>query len=252
MKKVLTFCILVFLICTFIYSVDDADNSLLKGDQFYTNHDNQNAVTAYLEALSQDSMNYEASWKASRAYIDIGETLKDDARREHFLMGEKYARKAVSLDSLDGYGHVYLSIALGRVALDESAKKRIQMSKEIRKHADLAIQYNPNLDIAYHVLARWHRKISNLSWIEKSFANIFLGGVPKDASNEQAVDNFKKAIELNPNHINHHLELGITYKMMKKKEEALKEFQICLELPVSDSDDPQYKQEARELIEDIK
>jgi tetratricopeptide (TPR) repeat protein len=252
MKTLCVDLLLVFVFSSLIYAVDDPNDACAEGDRFYENHEHQNALDAYLEVLSRDSLNYEASWKASRAYIDIGETLEDDPRREHFLLGEKYARKAVSLDSTDGYGHVYLSIALGRVALDAGAKKRIQMSKEIKKHAELAIQYNPDMDIAYHVLGRWHRKISNLSWIEKSFANIFLGGVPKDASNEQAVLNFKKAIELNPNHINHHLELGITYKMMKKKDEALKELQICLDLPASDSDDPKYKQEAKELIEDIK
>jgi tetratricopeptide (TPR) repeat protein len=252
MKAILMFLALTFLTSTTILSDDEIDELIAKGDQFYQNHDNRSALETYLTVLNKDSLNYEGLWKTSRAYIDIGETLKDDPRKEHFLKGEKVARKAVLLDSTGAYGHIYLSIALGRVALDAGAKKRIKLSKEIKKHADLAIKYDPEIDFAYHVLARWHRKISNLSWIEKSFANVFLGGVPKDASNEQAVDNFKKAISLNPNHINHHLELAKTYKMMKKKEEAVKELQICLDLPVSDSDDPQYKEEAKELLEDLK
>jgi tetratricopeptide (TPR) repeat protein len=251
MKTILTLFVLMFLSTTTLFSDDEINNLILKGDQFYRNHDNRSALEAYLGVLSRDSLNYEGLWKASRAYIDIGETLEDDPRKEHFLKGEDVARKAILLDSTGAYGHIYLSIALGRVALDAGAKKRIQLSKEIKKHADLAIKYDPEIDFAYHVLARWHRKISNLSWVEKSFANVFLGGVPKDASNEQAVDNFKKAIALKPEHINHHLELAITYKMMKKKEEAVKELKICLDLPVSDSDDPKYKEEAKELLEDL-
>jgi tetratricopeptide (TPR) repeat protein len=252
MKKIFGLAISIFVLMSIAFSQDDLAVLLAKGDEFYTMHDHQSALNAYLAVLQTDSLNYEALWKAARAYVDIGETLTDEPRKDHFLEGEKCARKAVLVDSMGSDGHLYLSIALGRVALDASAKQRIKMSKEIRKHAELAIKYNPNSDSAYHVLGRWHRKIANLSWIEKSFANVFLGGVPKDASDEQAVAQFKKAIEINPNHINHHLELGITYKMMNNKEDALKEFQRCLDLPVSDSDDPGYKEEARKLIEELK
>jgi Tfp pilus assembly protein PilF len=152
---------------------------------------------------------------------------------------------------LGSKGHLFLSIALGRVALDAGAKERIQLSKDIKKEVDLAIKYDPNDDLAYHVLGRWNRKLSNLSWIEKGFADIFLGGVPEDASDENAVAAFKKAIQLRPQHINHHLELGITYEMMDMDEEARKEFQICLDLPKSDSDDTKYKKDAQERLDDL-
>jgi tetratricopeptide (TPR) repeat protein len=252
MKKIFNSFMLILIFTALLFAQDEIEILLVKGDECYNTHDHQGALKSYLDVLQIDSLNYEASWKAARAFVDIGETLTGDTRKEHFQNGEKFARQAVSIDSTNGAGHLYLSIALGRVALDASAKRRIQLSKEIRKHAELAIKYDPNSDSAYHVLGRWHRKIAHLSWIERNFANIFLGGVPKDASDEQAVSHFKKAIELNPNHINHHLELGITYKMMDKKEEALRELQLCLELPVSDSDDPKYKEEARELIADLK
>jgi Flp pilus assembly protein TadD len=80
---------------------------------------------------------------------------------------------------------------------------------------------------------------------------MFLGGVPEDASEENAIAAFKKAIELKPNHINHHLELGITYEMMDMIEEARKEFQTCLDLPISDSDDAKYKTDAQERLADL-
>ncbi len=208
-------------------------------------------MTAYLGALNADSLNYEASWKTSRAYVDIGETLEEDARAESFKEAEKYAQHAVKIDSLGAKGHLQMAIALGRVALDAGAKERVQMSKEIKRHVDLAIKYDPNDDISYHVLGRWNRKLANLSWIESTFADIFLGGVPDEATDENAVSSFKKAIELNPNHINHHLELGITYEMMGLDEEARSEYQKCLDLPKSDSSDDEHKAQARERMEDL-
>ena len=224
---------------------------LEKGDQAYQSFNNKQALDFYQKAVSDDNTSYEATWKLSRAYVDVGETLEGDAREDYYKKAEKYARKAVEIKNDGSNGHLYLAIALGRVALDASAKQRIKMSKEIRKEAELAIKLDPNNDLAYHVLGRWHRKISNLSWIEKGFADMFLGGVPKDASNQAAVENFKKAIELKPDYINHHLELGITYEMMDQTDLARKEFEKCLSLPVSSAKDKEHKEKARELLNDL-
>jgi tetratricopeptide (TPR) repeat protein len=235
-----------------LFAENDVTIQIAKGDSLYNLLDNNGALEYYLAALQLDSMNYEANWKASRAYTDVGETIEDeDERATLYLKGSQLARRAVKIDSTGAKAHLYLSIALGRVALDAGAKERIKLSKEIKKEVDLAIKYDPNDDIAYHVLGRWNRKLSNLSWIESGFADIFLGGVPEDASDENAVAAFKKAIKLKPNHINHHLELGITYEMMGMDEEAKKEFQTCLDLPNTDSSDPKYKTQAQEYLEDL-
>ena len=246
---------IIFVACSFALqgvAGDEVLQQIAKGDSLFKLFDNKGALDGYLAALQLDSMNYDANWKAARAYTDVGETIEDDDERaKMYLKGSQHAQKAVQIDSLGSKGHLFLSIALGRVALDAGAKERIKLSKDIKKEVDLAIKYDPNDDIAYHVLGRWNRKLSNLSWIEKGFADMFLGGVPEDASEENAVAAFKKAIELKPYHINHHLELGITYEMMDMEEEARKEFQICLDLPKSDSDDAKYKKDAQERLEDL-
>ncbi len=224
---------------------------LQKGDQAYKSFNNKEALAFYQKAFDEDNTNYEAAWKLSRAYVDVGEGLEGEARENYYKESEKYARKAIALKGDGSNGHLYLAIALGRVALDAGAKQRIKMSKEIRKEAEMAIKLDPQNDLAYHVLARWHRKISNLNWLEKSFADMFLGGIPKDASNEAAIKNFKKAIEINPDYINHHLELGITYEMMDNPELARQEFEKCLSLPVSSAKDKEHKEKARELLNDL-
>lgn len=222
-----------------------------KGDLLYDKFDNNGAMDAYQKALEADPMNYEAAWKLSRTIVDIGETLTGDERAAMYIKGEEFARKAIAIDSTGAKGHLQLSIALGRVALDASAKERIRMSKEIKKEADLAIKYDPNDDIAYHVLGRWNRKIANLSWIEETFANMFLGGVPEEASDENAVKCFKRAIEIKPGYINHHLELGITYEMMGEDELAAQAFKKCIELPETHFKDKAYKAQAKQMLEDL-
>jgi hypothetical protein len=243
-------CVALFFATTVIgqeMSMDLMDQADALHDKF----DNKGALDLYKKIVEADSLNYEANWKAARTYVDLGETLEDDERAAHYKQGELYARRAIRADSTGSQGHLQLSIALGRVALDASAKERIRMSKEIKKEADLAVKYDPNNDIAYHVLGRWNRKIANLSWIEETFANMFLGGVPEEASDENAVKCFQNAIKINPGYINHHLELGMTYEMMGLDIEAAAAFQKCLDLPETHFKDKQYKAQARELLEDL-
>jgi tetratricopeptide (TPR) repeat protein len=246
-----TFIFLLTISLSMLHAGTEIPALIARGDSCFKALDNPGALKAYQEAVGLDSLNYESNWKLSRAFVDIGETMEGDERAEYFKQAEKYAQKAVTIDSTGSKGHLQLAVALGRVALDAGAKERVQMSKEIKRQVDLAIKYNPKDDIAYHVLGRWNRKLANLSWIETTFANMFLGGIPDEASDENAVKCFKKAIELNPNHINHHLELGITYEMMGRDEEARKEYQICLDLPDSDSADEAHKAEAKRRLEDL-
>jgi tetratricopeptide (TPR) repeat protein len=231
----------------------DASQYIVMGDSAYAKFENPVALKYYSDAMKADSNSYEAAWKLSRAFVDVGEDLTDkEQRKEYFQNGEAYARKAISIDSIGSKGHLYLSIALGRVALDAGKKEQVRLSKEIKVEVDKALQLDPNDDIAWHVLGRWNRKMATLGWIQRKFANIFLGGVPKDASLENAEKDFQKAIQLNPGHINHYLELGITYEEMDKKEEAKKQFEEVLSLPKTSADDDRYKEEAKEYLRKLK
>lgn len=225
---------------------------LTKGDTAYHNFDNRLAMEFYFRAFESDITNYEAAWKLSRAYVDVGETFQDkDKRKEYYQTAEKYARKAVENNPDGSMGHLSLSIALGRVALDAGAKERVRLSKEVKAEVDKALELEPENDIAWHVLGRWHRKLATLSWIEKRFAGIFLGGVPKEASVETSAECFQKAIELNPNYLNHHMELAITYEELDQKEKAVEEYKKVLELPKMDADDDNHRKKAKERLEDL-
>lgn len=254
MLKIIQTKILLFsyLLLSIIWAQDTEKPFLVQGDDAFAAFNNEKALENYFRAEKLNPDSYEANWKLSRAYVDVGETLNDeDKRAEYYNESEKFARAAIKINPEGSDGHLFLSIALGRVALDAGAKQRIKMSKEIKKEADLAIRFNPNNDTAYHVLGRWNRKISNLSFIEKGFADLFLGGVPEGASNEAAVNNFKKAIELNPTYVNHYLELGITYEMMGEDQLAIEAFKKCLELSPSSAKDAKHKEVAKEHLDDL-
>jgi tetratricopeptide (TPR) repeat protein len=230
-----------------------AGDLVAAGDTAFQKFDNQAAMESYQKALKTDPQCYEAAWKLARAYIDLGEKLTDkEQRKEYYMKAHETAKKAVEINPKAAKGHLYLGISLGRVALDAGGKEKVRLSKEIKSEVDKTLAIDPNDDIAWHVLALWNRNISTLSWIEKQFADIFLGGVPKEASVEKAVECLKKAIQIRSGHINHHLELGITYEVLDKKDLAIKEYEKVLELPISDADDKDHKAKAEKLLEKLK
>lgn len=251
MKSFLVTIMFSAVLITSVFSQQEMNVLVSHGDSLFNLFDNPGSLEYYQKAYDLDSTNYDACWKLSRAFVDVGENLEDDPRAEYYKKGNLYGEKAVMLNPEGAKGHLRLSIAIGRVALDAGAKERVRLSKEVKKEVDIAIKLNPDDDIAYHVLGRWNRKLANLSWIERGFANMFLGGVPEDASEENAVANFKKAIEINPGYINHHLELGMTYEMMDMEEEAGAEYQKCLNLPKSSAKDDMHKATAKEKLDDL-
>lgn len=230
----------------------DADTWVARGDSAYAAFDNRAALDAYRSALALDSSRIEATWKLARAYVDVGEILPEKEARADFYQNARIAAdRAIALDSTSAKAWLFRSIALGRVALDAGAKERVQLSKDVRDAVQRSLVLDSTDAVAWHVLGRWHRKLATLSWIEKRFANIFLGGVPKEASVEEAARCFQRAAALEPHGLSHVLELGITWEALDEKEKAAEAYRKVLSMTVTDSDDPGRQEEARRRLGDL-
>ena len=257
MKNASVTALLIGLVIAFFSNVSAQDmeaatvqDFIAKGDVFYDNFDNDNALLAYKKAAELDTTHCEAWWKLARAYIDVGEDSEEEKQKELYYLGLEAAERAVRHGPEIADAQFELSVALGRVALSEGGKTKVRMSARIKEVGEKTIELDPQHDGALHVLARWHREVANLSGVLKAFAKILYGGLPP-ASNEEAVDYFKRAIAVDPAHINHHLELARTYVNMKEWQMAKTEYDKVLSLPVKHSNDPHYKKEAEAEIETV-
>ena len=256
MKKILSICvILVLLVVVPVFAQDtDVATLMAKGDSLADIWDHEGAAIAYMGALKMDPTNYELLWKAGDQYTEIADALPKSEKKQketYFEKARELCDRAIESNP-DGYeGHFRLAVALGRLALFRGGKEKIKLSKLIKAEGDKAVELNPQADLAYHLLARWHQNLANLSGLLKFFANTFFGGLPP-ASNEEAVELFQKAISIDPNHIEHHLELAKTYEFMKKKELMRKPLETVLSLPNVEEDDPEFKDEAKELLKKLK
>jgi len=222
-----------------------------KGDEFALAFKIQQALDAYIEAFETDTSNCQALWRIAKMYIDLGEETEAEERSQYYYTAEKWSRKTVSVCPDEPNGHFFVAVASGKLALYEGGKRKVNRSKEVKAEADKTLELEPNHHGAYHVLGRWHREIASLNWILKAAAKLIYGGVPPGATHKAAIVNFKKAIEINPEWINHHKQLGLTYMEMKKWQLAKNEFEAVLELPVFDHEDEYHKKVSSKLLDKV-
>jgi tetratricopeptide (TPR) repeat protein len=254
MKKRLFLFGLLILAAGSVLAQNTVAEQMALGDSLKDKWDHAGAAAAYMKALEIEPNHYEALWKAGDQVTEVADKLpaKEKAKKQaDFLKAAGLCKKAIQVNPKGWEGHFRLSVASGRLALDLGGKAKINMSKAIKAEADTAVMLNPRADLAYHVLGRWHQNLANLSGFLKFFAKLLYGGVPP-GSNEESVAMFKKAIEIDPNHIEHYLELARTYQFMGKKDLMREPLEKVLSLPDKDEDDPLFKKEAQVMLAKLK
>ncbi len=226
---------------------------LAEGDQHYAAARLAEARKSYAAAVQAEPASYVALCRLSRAESELGELQSGDEQKRTWLAAVEHARAAVQAAPDSAGGHVWLAVALGRQALREGAKTKLALSKDIKAEVDKALRLDPNLGRAYHVRAVWNMKVSSLNAIERMAANAVLGGVPKGASFANAEQDFQKAIQLEPDYVNHHLEYARLLLDRGRKPEARRELEKAVALKAGGSAlDAHYQAEAKGLLAKLK
>ncbi len=222
-----------------------AATEVAKGDAALARLDLAGGIGAYTAAVESSPDDYDALWKLARALTDEATLSKDErAQKDLCVRAEKLARKAITVEPNDSKGHAYLAVAVGKLALFEGGKRKVELSKEVKAEAEKALQCNPDDDVALHVLAIWNREMVELSWFLRSFAQLLYGKFPP-ASLDAALADLRRAVQLRPDVIPHHVELGITLASAKRWAEAKTELDRGLALPTSWVTDDYYRALAR-------
>lgn len=219
------------------------------GDAFFAKMDYPSAIYVYEQVLQREPDNAEVLWKLARAHICLGDVSEGDHVENHYRQSEQYARRCVELQKDLADGHVWLAAALGSIAMYEGAKTKVKLAREIKKEIDIALALDPDHDAAYSLLGSFHRAIGGVSWLERSLADLLLGGLPKGGYDE-GEKAFKKAIALRPDAIRHQFELGMLYWEWGKKAEAIRWFNQAKQLQAQMASDHRRLRRITRLLDD--
>ena len=217
------------------------------------------ALEHYRAALALDSTRYDALWKAGRELVDIAKQIegKDDSSkhlRDSLYTGARaYGDAAVRVNPTGADGHFTVGQALGRLSRTKGGKERVRFAKLIYDEGMRAIELDSTHDGAYHLIGAWHAEVQRLSGFQKFFAKALFGGGFLDKGNWADAERYlARAIALKPANIFHRLELGEVYVDLQKYAKARELLTSINTLPLADVLDREYKQEAKQVLEDIR
>ncbi|HTY38099.1 MAG TPA: tetratricopeptide repeat protein [Bacteroidota bacterium] len=214
--------------------------------------ENQKALESFQAALALEPNNYEALWRVSRTYIDIGEHLPANTDQEKTVQLQTYekalefANKAVAANANGAMGYTRRAIANGRIALFKGVWESLDLVKQTKADCEKAITLDPREAAAFYVLGRTHMKVSEKPKIVRwplglGWANL-----------DDAVKNYEKAIALRPDFIMYRLDCARAYVEQDEYAKARAHLNAIASLPTLDEDDTQFRKEAQELLEKVK
>jgi len=188
-------------------------------------------------------------WRRALLLADLGkQTDGTDKKLRLFKRSLDASQNALEADSTDAWAHLTAALAEARLTLYVGTSERIRRSRAVKHHADRAIALDSTMAPAYHIRGRWHRDIADLGLLERTLVKTFYGGLP-DASFEQSLRNFQRAIELESKPYNH-LEIAKTYLAMDQPDRARRHLRKCLNTSGSPFD-TEYHREARSLLQQL-
>ncbi len=249
-----------FLLCIITASWSHANDAGLDGkaaklyarglqaqEELRTN--NALSVLLQVEKLAPD--NPKVLQKIARQYSDSTIDTPDDTRQQQLLeKALRYSERAAELDPTDPVNVLSLAIVKGKIASIQGNKAKVEAARMIKADARRAIELDPDYAWAHHVLGRWHREVNELGSIARFFTKILYGGLP-EASIDEAVFHLEKATELEPENLNHFLELGFAYQAAGEVGKARINFGRGLEMPNREKHDASAKRRARAALADL-
>jgi tetratricopeptide (TPR) repeat protein len=227
---------------------DSFNDLIMKGDAFDVKLEASEALQYYLPAEKLQPDNVRVLVRIARQYRHL--MADATARDEKLRLGRialDYAQRAAALAPNDSEAQLSIAISYGKMLPLMGIKEQIEAARRIKETADEAIRLDPHNDLAWHVLGRWHRVLSDVSLVKRGMASLIYGQLPQTTT-EEAVRCFEKAIEINPNRLMHYVELGRAYAQMGRTAEARQFIEKGLAMPDMEKDDPETKRRGRETL----
>ncbi|MBN8711460.1 MAG: hypothetical protein BGO12_10435 [Verrucomicrobia bacterium 61-8] len=222
-----------------------------KTDALDAKNRNAEALVVIQQADQLSPGNAEILYRLAKQKAQLMLDAKSSAERKQ-LGAEALdaAQRAVAADPKSAEAHLSLAIVYGRIAQDESARRKVELSRLIRDEAEIAAKLDPKEDYAWHVLGRWNYEMANFNAVLKALAQAIYGKFP-DASNEKAVEYLEKAVALRPDRVVHQIELGRAYLAIGEKDKARAALEKGLSLPSLAKDDNETKERGRKALSQL-
>jgi len=223
-----------------------------QGDLLDKQFKSAEALAAYERAAAVDPNDAELQRKIAKQYVEL--VLDASSRKEQLRLaqlGYDRALKAKTLDPSDAETRLTVAVAAGRLAYYSSDPRvKMELSRVVKNESDEALRLRPRYALAWHFIGRWHYEMATLNPLLRRVAEAIYGKLPP-ASQDEAIRNLARAVELEPDNALFHAELGRAYLAAGRKAEARRELEKSLSLPNRNRDDAGARQRAKQALSEL-
>jgi len=224
-------------------AVPEADPRVTEADELYWEHRVPKSLEMLEDLLDSEPESYPALRDAARSAVAWG--LLSHGRKiqnQWFKIGESYARRATEVEPELVGGLYWLLSAKGLRAAQTGGREASALSREVYDLAHRVLEMDSLHAGAHHALGVVNYRVRRLSVLERFVARNFLGGdVISLTSWEDAERYLTRAVELRPEYILFHLDLGRMYLNRGRTDEARRHLERALELPVLEPPDTRFR-----------
>ncbi|MDQ5978473.1 MAG: hypothetical protein QG602_1447 [Verrucomicrobiota bacterium] len=216
-----------------------------------TRLDSARALELLLQAAAAKPDDALILQKIARQYSDLT-TEQDDIeeKKRYAQTALDYALRAVALNPRDPVNVLSLAVCHGKLAVYSDTRTKVKYSRLVKEEAERALALDPNYAWAHHILGRWHHEVASLGLTARWAVRLFYGGLP-DASPAAAVRHLEKAVALEPDELNHHLELGFAYAAAERQADAQTAWRRGLAMPDRGRHDTAAKRRVRDTLDNL-
>jgi tetratricopeptide (TPR) repeat protein len=219
------------------------------GDELYASLKTEEALRWYHHAYDIAPRESKTLIRLVRAYGDLGwlHLRKDSSSQSNYLQAAAFAETLLTVEPTKAEAHFWFAMAKGSLIPFVSTSEKIHIGKDVRFHAEKAIEIDSTYSYAYVILAIFEREEAKLSWLERVIARIVFGG-ELNGSLTRSEELLFKALKYDRNSTYAYFELSRTYNTMGRKEDSIASLKKVIDLPVSSQREERQRQNAARFL----
>jgi len=199
------------------------------------------AAAVWESRLKTNPKDFESAWKLARACYWLGGHVAEDGRRVQYERGIEAGRQASVLQTDRPEGYFWMAANMGAMAESFGLRAGIKYRTPVKKALETVLMIDRGFQqgSADRALGRWYLKVPRL-----------FGG-----SKDESVEHLKQSLTYEPTSAASRYFLAETYLEMDRKDDARREAQKVMDLPVNPNwapEDREFKQKAKTLIDRLK
>ena len=229
------------------------DPRIPEAHELYGDHQVMESLQLFEDVIDDSPENYEPLWAAARSAIALGLLSRGrEIQNQWYQTGESYARRATEVEPEGLVGLYWLLSAKGLRAAQTGGQEASALGGEVYDLAHEVLEMDSLHAGAHHALGVLNYRVRRLSAIERFVAQNFMGAeIMNNTTWEDAERYLTRAVELSPDYILFHLDLGRMYMARDRKDEARAQFLRVLELPAIEPPDIRFQMIAERRLGEI-